>query len=541
MRESVFDYVVVGGGAAGCPVAARLSEAPDARVLLLDAGGSDRHPFTRIPAGQMWAFARPDMNWSYLAEPDHSRGGRVDLWPAGKRLGGGSAINGMMFVRGHPSDYDQWAQMGAQGWSFEELLPYFRRLERFEGGPNAWRGGDGPLAVSQPRSPHSLCEAFLDAAAGMGAPRRDDLNAAHAADGAGYVQTSQDRGVRSSTARAYIWGQAIRRRNFALELEATAEKIAFDGRRAVGVICRQHGRLWFARARKGVVLSAGAIATPKLLMLSGVGPEAELRRHGVPQLLALEGVGKNLMEHPGAGINFRIDRPTLTSDLGPIRSPLHALNYLLFRRGPLTTSIGHAHAFVSTRPGLQAPNVQIIFSPLHHTVENGEAKPVSEPIMSLAIGLCRVSGRGQLRLRSASPDATPIIDHELFANRDDLEQLAEGCMAGMALLRAAPFARHVTGWVDPATPELSREQWIEHAREHSFLMFHPAGTCRMGIDDLAVVDARLRVRGLDALWVADASIMPTLPAGNINATCVMIGEKAADLIRVESGETSHAD
>ncbi len=539
MRESEFDFVVVGGGAAGCPIAARLSESHGTSVLLLDAGGADRHPFTRIPAGQMWAFSRPDMNWAYMAEPDASRNGRVDMWPAGKRLGGGSAVNGMMFVRGHPSDYDQWAQMGARGWSYEEVLPYFKRLERFEGGENAWRGGDGPLAVSMPRSPHPLCEAFLNAAAEIGVARRDDLNGENTADGAGYVQTSQDGGVRASTARAYIWPQAIKRGNFALELEAVAERIIFQGKRATGVIYRRFGRRWLARARKGVVLCAGAIATPKLLMLSGVGPEAELRAHEISPVATLEGVGKNLMEHPGTGIVFGIDRPTLTSDLGPIRSTIHALNYLLFRRGPLATSIGHAHAFVSTRPGLKAPNVQIIFSPLHHSVENGEARPVAEPIMSLAIGLCRVSSRGEIRLRSRDPEAPPLIDHDLLSNRDDLEQLAEGCEAAARLLQAPSLARHITAWESPAASNLSHEKWIAHVRENSYLMYHPSGTCRMGEDDMAVVDSNLRARGLEALWIADASIMPTLPAGNINATCIMIGEKAADLIKSNTREVAH--
>ena len=528
-----WDFIIVGGGSAGCPIANRLSANPNVRVLLLDAGKSDGHLFTRMPAGQMCAFSRPDMNWAYFAEPDASRNGRIDMWPAGKRLGGGSAINGMMFVRGHPSDYDQWAQMGNSGWSYDDVLPAFRRMESYERGETRWRGGSGPLSVSEPRSPHKLADAFIAAAGELGVPVRDDLNAEHPADGAGFVQTTQREGIRETTALAYV--HPVRRRpNFTLSLESTVTKVILNGRRAVGVQFRRDGQTHEARAGKGVIIAAGAIASPKLLMLSGIGAAAQLRKFGIDVAHELPGVGQNLLEHPGANIVFEIDVPTLTSDLGPIRSPIHALNYALFQRGPLATSIGHAQAFVRTREGLAAPNIQIIYSPLHHEVRDGKAIPVREPLMSIAIGLCRVNGRGELRLRSADPNAPPVIDHQLLKDADDLRQLAEGCAFGARLLGAPSMRNHVVSRRAPERADLSIADWEQYVRNNAFLMFHPAGTCRMGRDPMAVVDERLRVHGLEGLWIADASIMPTLPAGNINATCIMIGEKASDFIQADA-------
>lgn len=528
-----FDFIVVGGGSTGAVVAARLSEDPAARVLLLDAGRSHRHPFVDVPALMMFSFPRRDMNWQYVAAPDASRAGRVDMWPAGKVLGGGSAINGMMFVRGHDYDFDLWSQLGARGWGSADVLPYFRRLETSDTGANEQRGGDGPVAVERPRSPHPLAWRFIAACEQVGIARSDDLNGA-VREGAGLCQASQRRGRRASTARAYL-DPAARRRNLQVVTGAVADRLLFNGRVASGVAWRQDGTPRLTHARRGVIVCAGAIASPKLLMLSGIGDATQLAAHGIAPLLDRPAVGRNLQEHSGAGLRFETTLPTLTSDQGPVRSPLHALDYLFRRRGPLATPIGHAQAFVRTEAGLAAPDIQLILNPSAYDIENGRAKRRRDRQMGIAVGLCRPRSRGAVRLRNADPDARPVIDHQLFAEEDDLRRIVAGIRIARQVLTAPALARYVVREVAPGAARQSDDALADYVRRAAFLMFHPSGTCRMGSDEQAVVDERLRVRGVERLWVADASIMPTIPAGNINATCIMIGEKAADMIAADSG------
>ena len=527
-----WDFIVVGGGSSGAVIASRLSEDPACRVLLLEAGRSHRHLYVDVPAFMMFSFPRPDMNWHYLAEPDASRGGMVDMWPAGKMLGGGSSLNGMMFVRGHASDYDMWSQMGCLGWSHDELLPYFRKLERSDTGPNEQRGGDGPLAVEQPRSPHALVEPFLKACEETGFGRSSDLNGA-VREGGGLCQASQDRGRRASTAHAYL-NPAKGRPNLSICTGAMVEQVVLEGKRATGVRYRKDGQSLSASASRGVILSAGAIATPKLLMLSGIGNSETLAQVGGTATHELAGVGRNLMEHSGVSLSFIAKVPTLTSDQGLVRSPIHALNYLFNRRGPLSTPIGHAQAFVRTREGLAAPDIQLILSPSAHEIANGKARRKKVPEMAIAVGLCRPHSRGALRLRSTDPAEPPIIDHQLLADAQDVEALVKGIRLARRLINAPAFAPYVANVVNPhpaLVDETDLAQWV---RANAFLMYHPSGTCRMGQDADSVVDHRLRVHGLVGLWVADASIIPAIPAGNINATCIMIGEKAADMIRQDA-------
>lgn len=527
-----WDFIVVGGGSSGAVVAARLSEEPGTRVLLLDAGRSHRHPFIDVPALMMFSFPRRDMNWRYIAEADPSRGGRVDMWPAGKALGGGSAINGMMFVRGHDYDYDLWAQMGARGWSSADVLPYFRRLETSDTGASEQRGGDGPVAVEAPRSPHPLAARFIEACGQVGIPRSDDLNGAQR-EGAGLCQASQRRGRRASTAHAYL-DPVARRANLRVVTGATVDRILFDGTAASGVAWRESGVARESRALRGVVVCAGAIATPRLLMLSGIGDPEQLADHGIVTLAARSGVGRNLQEHSGAGVRFETTVPTLTSDQGPIRSPLHALDYLLRRRGPLATPIGHAQAFIRTEPGLAAPDIQLILNPSAYDIEGGKAKRRKDRQMGIAVGLCRPRSRGRVRLRSADPDATPVIEHSLFDDADDVRRIVAGIRVARDVLNAPAMKPFVVRETAPGAAR-SDEELGKYVRRNAFLMFHPSGTCRMGGDQSSVVDDRLRVRGVGRLWIADASIIPTIPAGNINATCIMIGEKAADMIREDTG------
>ena len=525
-----WDYIVVGGGSAGCVLASRLSEDPGRRVLLLDAGRNDRHLYTRVPAGQMFAFPRPDMNWLYMSEPDPSRGGKVDIWPAGKVIGGGSAINGMMYVRGHRSDYDHWASLGNEGWSYEDVLPYFRSIEHSEIGDERSRGFDGPLSVSRVRIDNPLNDAFIAAAQEAGIPFNTDLNG-DSQEGVGICQASQKRGWRHSTATAFL-APAMKRTNLTVKLGAQVEKLCLEGGKVTGVDYRTRGVASQARARRGVIVSAGAIASPKLLMLSGIGATSDLAQHGIETLVELPGVGRNLQEHPVVRMSFHVQNATtLTSDLGnPLRSLMHGLDYLVRGRGALATCIGHAQALVRTREGLDAPNAQIIFAPLSYDLTDDGPKPYRKPAVGLGIGLCRIQSRGAIRLRDANPGSHPVIDYSLLEHPDDVAQLREAIRLTRKIFTCPPLAEYVVDERLPGAGLEDDEQLTSFIREESALMYHPCGTCKMGDDDLAVVDSKLRVRGVEGLWVADASIFPTIPAGNINATCIMVGEKAAAMI-----------
>lgn len=529
--EQNWDYIIVGGGSAGCVLANRLSADPTKRVLLLDAGRNDKHLFTRIPAGQMGAFPRPDMNWLYMSEPDPSRGNRIDIWPAGKIIGGSSAINGMMYVRGHKSDYDHWASLGNTGWSYEEVLPFFKSLENSEVGEDSVRGKGGPQSVSRVRIKSPLNEAFIEAAQEVGIPYNPDLNG-DSQEGVGPCQASQKRGWRQSTARSFL-KPALSRPNLQLELGAVVTRILLENGRAVGVSYQRDGVEHTARARSGVVLSAGAMVSPKLLMLSGIGAAQELLEHSIEPLHELPGVGKNLQEHPCVRMSFHVkNATTLTSDLNnPLRSLMHGLKYIFNGSGALATCIGHAHALAYTREGLEAPNAQIIFAPLSYDLTESGPKPYRKPAVGVGIGLCRIQSRGEIKLRSADPLAPPVIDYSLLDSEDDVAQLREAVRLTRKIFNSKKFSHYFVDERLPGEELESDEQIDDYIRETSGLMFHPCGSCKMGQDEMAVVDENLQVRGLKGLWVADASIFPTVPAGNINATCIMVGEKAASLIQ----------
>jgi choline dehydrogenase len=478
----------------------------------------------------MFAFPRPDMNWLYLSEPDPSREGQVDIWPAGKVIGGGSAINGMMYVRGHRSDYDHWASLGNEGWSYQEVLPYFRSVEHSEIGDARSRGFDGPLSVSRVRIENPLNDAFIAAAQEAGIPFNADLNG-DSQEGVGICQASQKRGWRHSTASAFL-APAVKRANLTIRLGAQVEKLCLEGNRVTGVDYRIRGVAAQERARRGVIVSAGAIASPKLLMLSGIGASGDLSEHGIETRVELPGVGRNLQEHPVVRMSFHVrNATTLTSDLAnPVRSLMHGLDYVFRGRGALATCIGHAQALVRTRGGLEAPNAQIIFAPLSYDLTDDGPKPYRKPAVGLGIGLCRIQSRGAIRLRDADPESHPVIDYSLLDHPDDVAQLREAIRLTRKIFNCPSLADYVVDERLPGPGVEDDDQLTRYIREQSALMYHPCGTCKMGNDDLAVVDSGLRVHGVDGLWVADASIFPTIPAGNINATCIMVGEKAAAMI-----------
>jgi choline dehydrogenase len=533
--DTKWDYIVVGGGSAGCAVASRLSENAATRVLLLDAGRSDAHLFSRIPAAIGFAIESPAMNWHYTASADTSRGDRVDMWPAGRLLGGGSAINGMMFVRGNPRDYDRWEALGNPGWGYDGVLPYFRKLENNERGADEYRGVGGPVAVSDVRIKSELTDAFVDGMVELGLVRNPDLNGA-TQDGVDYCQVMQHRGFRQSTAKAYL-SPARGRANLKIELEARVDRIGIKNAVARHVEYLRDGRQHRAVASRGIVICAGAIASPKLLLLSGIGDARSLGELGIDVVRDLPGVGSNLQEHPGVILSAHVTRRTLTSDRNPLRALMHGANYILRGRGPLSNPVGHAQAFVRTRDGLDAPNVQVIFSPLSYDHHEGGATPYTKPAINLAVGLCHVGSRGRISIASTDPAAYPVIDYSLLDDDDDVQQLLEGIRFARRLYETRAFAGYFKDERKPGKEFESDDKLIDCIRQQSFLMYHPCGTCKMGQDEDAVVDPNLRVHGVGNLWVADASVFPTITSGNINATAIMVGEKAADLIKENEGQT----
>ncbi len=482
----------------------------------------------------MQAFPREDMNWLYMGEPDPSRNNRVDIWPAGKIIGGGSAINGMMYVRGHSSDYDHWAELGNPGWAYKDVLPYFQRLENSETGDASVRGKQGPQAVSSVRIDSPLTEAFIAAAQEAGIPANTDLNGENQ-EGVGRCQATQKNGWRYSTARAYLH-PVKQRKNLVVQHGAMVSSILIDAGRAKGVRYWQDGVEHTVTAAKGVVLAAGALASPKLLMLSGIGAADELSEHGIDTVVDLPGVGKHLLEHPVVRMSFHVKNArTLTSDLrNPFYSLQHGLDYLLRGRGALATCIGHAHALARTREDLATPNAQIIFAPLSYDLTGQGPKPYTRPAVGVGIGLCRIQSEGSISLRSNDYAAPPRIEYSLLGEPDDLAQLVEACQLARKIFSAPAFSRFYAGERIPGAEISTAADLEEYVRNTAALMYHPCGTCKMGVDDAAVVTPRLKVRGVEGLWVADASVFPSIPAGNINASCIMVGEKASDLIQEDS-------
>jgi len=522
------DVIVVGGGSAGLPCAVRMAEA-GLKVLLVEAGKGARDPRLAVPALMSGVVHKPDFDWCYSAEPDPSVGGRPDVWPAGKRLGGGSSINGMMFIRGHKWDYDHWAELGATGWDYAHVLPYFRRLEDNERGADTWRGQGGPISVSEVRSRYAVTDDWIEAAEQAGIPRSPDLNG-ETAEGVDHIQVSQRAGLRCSTADGYL-----RRKPAGLELfvEAQVLRIELSEGRATGVTIRRGGEVRTLTAKSGVVLSAGALNTPRLLMLSGIGPAAHLQAHGIEVVRDLQGVGQNLQEHPGCHLVNAVSAPTLNDDARGVAGFRQLLSLAFARSGALTTGIGHAQAFVHSRAGLPAPNLQLAFSAFAFEITpKGNLALAKGSAVSTFVAVMRPNSRGRIGLRSADVDAAPLIEYQLLGDDDDAAQLIEGLEIARRIMAQPAIAPHVTAEIRPGTAAATREALTGYVRAATIPMFHPVGTAKMGSadDPAAVVGPDCAVRGIAGLWIADASIMPTISQGNTNATCIMIGERASDLV-----------
>jgi choline dehydrogenase len=523
-----FDYVIVGAGSAGCVLANRLSADGKHSVLLLEAGPEDKNLWIHVPLGYGKLFKEKTVNWMYQTEPEPELNGRQVFQPRGKVLGGSSSINGLLYVRGQHEDYDRWRQRGNSGWGYDDVLPYFKKAENQQRGGDKYHGVGGPLTVSNLGHPDPLSAAFIDAAAETGLPVNADFNGA-SQEGAGFFQTTTRGGRRASTAMAYL-RPAKNRSNLHVETSALAQRILFDGCRARAVEYRQHGVLRTASARKEILVSGGAYNSPQLLQLSGVGPAELLKQHGIDVVLDAPGVGNDLQDHMQVRIVMRCPQRITLNDIlnHPVRRIMAGARYAAFRSGPLTIAAGTSGAFFKTNPRLASPDVQIHFLPFS-TDKMGE-KLHAFSGFSASVCQLRPESRGSLRIKSADPAEPPAIRINYLATETDRTAFVEGMKILRKILAAPALKPFVTEEVEPGPKIASDEDILNFCRQRGSTVYHPTSTCRMGNDPLAVVDQRLRVRGIEGLRVVDASIMPDLMSGNTNAPTIMIAEKASDMI-----------
>ena len=529
MSETVeFDYVIVGAGSAGCVLANRLSADGKNSVLLLEAGPKDSNLWIHVPLGYAKLFKDKSVNWMYQTEPEPGLGGRQVFQPRGKVLGGSSSINGLLYVRGQHEDYDRWRQHGNAGWGYEDVLPYFKKAENQQRGADTYHGVDGPLPVSDWRHADPLSEAFVVAAAETGIPTNPDFNGA-TQEGAGFFQTTTRRGRRASTAFSYL-RPARGRGNLHVETEALAQRILFEGRRARAVEYRQGSSLRTARAWKEILVAGGAYNSPQLLQLSGVGPAELLKRHGIEIVLDAPGVGNDLQDHMQVRLVMRCAQRVTLNDIvnHPVRRVMAGVQYAALRKGPLTIAAGTSGAFFKTNPRLASPDIQIHFLPFS-TDKMGE-KLHSFSGFSASVCQLRPESRGSLRIKSADPTVPPEIRINYLATETDRAAFIEGLKVLRKILNAPALKPYVAEEVAPGSKVSSDEELLSFCRQTGSTVYHPTSTCRMGNDPLAVVDQRLRLRGIEGLRVVDASIMPDLMSGNTNAPTIMIAEKASDMI-----------
>lgn len=532
---TTYDFIVVGAGSAGCILASRLSESGRFSVLLLEAGGMDDGFWFRLPVGYVKSYYNPKTNWMYYAEPQPNLAGRRIYAPRGKVLGGAGTINAMIYVRGQPKDFDDWEAAGNPGWGYRDVLPYFKRLETHYGGESVWRGGSGPIGItSMKQDAHPICSNYLRACSELGLPLNDDFNGEHF-EGAGIYETNIRNGMRESSSFRYLH-PALQRRNLTLALHTHTERVLFDEqKRAIGVSVRQHGQQRTFLARREVILSAGAVDSPKLLQLSGIGDQTLLKQHQLPVVQHLPAVGKNLQDHLCVSFYYRANRKTLNDELGTWWGQVKSgLRYVLQRRGPLAMSVNQAGGFFRGSQREKQANLQLYFNPLSYSIpKDPRAGLKADPYSGFLICFnpCRPSSRGYIELASADPMQPARIHPNYLSTQKDIEEAIQGSVFIRRLMQTPAMKEITVAEVSPASAVHDEASMLRFFREQSGSIYHLCGSCAMGPDPASsVVNPQLQVHGVSGLRVIDASVFPNITSGNTNAPTMMVAEKGADLI-----------